>query len=128
MAIQKGIVLSLALLATAYANVQLSDFFPYGPAAGDLRVPTADDNFVNITMLPGNAFYFFQNSYTDFFLNNNGGVSFLRGAPEFTPTCGPLNTPMIMPYWADVNTILGGNVYYRQTTDSLMIQKVGVSD
>lgn len=61
---------------------------------------------------------FFGHSYTSFYLNNNGNISFGHNVSSFTPS--PLNTttaaPMIAPYWADLDTRPGApaNVYLRQ--------------
>jgi hypothetical protein len=48
---------------------------------------------------------FFGQSYTKFFLNNNGNISFNGGISAYTPT-GPqgASQPIISPFFADVDT------------------------
>jgi hypothetical protein len=58
---------------------------------------------------------FFGQSYTQFFLNNNGNITFGNGLAAFTPA-GPqgASQPVIAPFFADVDTrgALSGLVYY----------------
>lgn len=67
-----------------------------------------DDSFFGPYLL-GYTLNYFGTDYTDFFINNNGNVSFGSGVSTFTPS--PLNTttaaPMIAPYWADIDTRSG---------------------
>ena len=73
------------------------------PGIGD---PTGrnDDGFSGPINL-GFTLNFFANNYTQFFVNNNGNVSFGAGISAFTPT-GPTgaNAPIISPFFADVDT------------------------
>lgn len=59
---------------------------------------------------------FFGGSYSQFYLNNNGNISFTAGVSDYTPT-GPMGVavPIISPYFGDVDTrnIGSGLVYYR---------------
>jgi hypothetical protein len=74
-----------------------------------------DDGFRGPIPL-GFSLTFFGNTYTSFFLNNNGNISFNGGIAAFTPT-GPqgASQPIISPFFADVDTRnpLSGVVYYR---------------
>ncbi|HEY2561117.1 MAG TPA: nidogen-like domain-containing protein [Caldimonas sp.] len=58
---------------------------------------------------------FFGQDYTQFFLNNNGNITFGAGLADFTPN-GPQGAtqPVIAPFFADVDTrgALSGLVYY----------------
>jgi len=58
---------------------------------------------------------FFGQSYTSFFLNNNGNITFGAGLSDFTPA-GPQGAtqPVIAPFFADVDTrgANSGLVYY----------------
>lgn len=42
---------------------------------------------------------------------------------QYTPTCRPLSVPMIVPFWADVDTRKGGTVHYRETTTRSILLK-----
>jgi hypothetical protein len=74
-----------------------------------------DDGFRGPIPL-GFSLNFFGNTYTDFFVNNNGNVSFGGGISAFTPT-GPqgASQPIISPFFADVDTRspLSGVVHLR---------------
>lgn len=69
---------------------------------------------------------FFGGSYTSFFVNTNGNISFGNGISSFTPT-GPqgASQPIISPFFADVDTrgALSGVVHLRQDagTDQLFV-------
>jgi phage tail-like protein len=63
-----------------------------------------DDGFCGPLPL-GFSFTFFGNTYTEYWINNNGNISFGGGISEYTPT-GPQGAlqPIISPYFADVDT------------------------
>ena len=44
---------------------------------------------------------------------------------EFTPKTFPLdgNRRLVAPFWADVDTRKGGDVFYRETTDPNLLQQ-----
>lgn len=73
----------------------------------------------------GYTLNYFGTNYTNFFLNNNGNISFGSGVGTYTPT--PLNTtslaPMIAPYWADVDTRSDtiSNVYLRTDANQIIV-------
>ena len=57
-------------------------------------------------------------------MNNNGDISFDSELSAFTPQSFPLSgTPLIAPYWADVDTSGTGNVSYRETQDLSLIRR-----
>ena len=57
---------------------------------------------------------FFGQNYTQYYLNNNGNISFTTALAQFTPS-GPQgsNVPIISPFFADVDTRGGGTVNVR---------------
>jgi hypothetical protein len=63
-----------------------------------------DDGFSGPIAL-GFTLNFFGSSYTTFFANNNGNISFNAGIPDFTPD-GPQGAfqPIISPFFSDVDT------------------------
>jgi hypothetical protein len=63
-----------------------------------------DDGFTGPVNL-GFTLNFYGQNYTQFFINNNGNVSFGAGISEFVPT-GPTgaNVPVISPFFADVDS------------------------
>lgn len=44
---------------------------------------------------------------------------------SYTPTPFPLgsNKRLVAPYWADIDTRNGGDIWYRETTNSTLLQK-----
>ena len=58
-------------------------------------------------------------------VNTNGVISFLVEVSQFTPDAFPLgdNRRLVAPFWADVNTNNGGDVFYRETTDPNLLQQ-----
>ena len=75
-------------------------------------------------------------------MNNNGVLSFETAVSTFTPESFPLsedfigdygdygtgsgvtgNIGLIAPYWADVDTRGTGTVWYRETTDLLLLAR-----
>lgn len=53
------------------------ELFPFGAQNGDSLLPKSDDGFTSVTL--SRDFNFFNSSYKDLFVNNNGGVSFIQG-------------------------------------------------
>jgi len=52
---------------------------------------------------------YFGTTYAQFYVNNNGNISFRQALGSFTPAPFPTTTvPVIAPWWADVDTRGGG--------------------
>jgi hypothetical protein len=66
---------------------------------------------VNLTTY-GLSFPFYEQTYTNFFVNEDGNISFTSGNGDFTPTPSELHSqqPRICPQWTDVDVNYGGNV------------------
>lgn len=91
------------LCASAYGQTVVSGFNSAELAANDDgSTPAISVN----TALPGvTDLNFFGNNYNQFWVNNNGNITFNAALSQFTP--GALNTlgvPIIAPFWADVDT------------------------
>jgi len=71
---------------------------------GNAGLTRNDDGFSGPINL-GFSLNFFGTSYTQFFANNNGNISFGAGINAFTPE-GPVGAtqPVISPFFADVDT------------------------
>ena len=82
---------------------------------GEGELAANDDSSTGSLLLPF-AVNFFGTTYTSFFVNNNGNISFGAPVGSFTPSAFPgSSTPIIAPYWADVDTSNqpgGGQVFY----------------
>ncbi len=85
-----------------------------GPAGyGELAMDRNDDGSSNLINLPFQI-NFFGNVYNDFFINNNGNITFNDSDGTFTPQPFPLvGEPRIAPFWGDVDTgcLACGEVY-----------------
>nr|XP_021407972.1 sushi, nidogen and EGF-like domain-containing protein 1 [Lonchura striata domestica] len=99
--------------------------YPFGPGVGDEATHHEDDGTSPEIFLQEN-FSFFGHAYRSLYVNNNGVVSFGTMVPEFTPQPFPLpgHHPFVAPYWADVDTRLGGNVFYRQSRDAQLLARL----
>ena len=60
-----------------------------------------------------------------FQVNTNGIISFVAAVGQHAPVPFPLNDRrrIIAPFWGDVNTNNGGTISYRQSTDSVLLQR-----
>ncbi|MCL4207257.1 MAG: PD40 domain-containing protein, partial [Pirellulaceae bacterium] len=61
----------------------------------------------------GFTFDFYGTPYTQFYLNNNGNISFDSPLSQFTPDGFPQTIAIVAPFWADVDTLneLSGEVH-----------------
>lgn len=59
-------------------------------------------------------------------VNTNGAISFLRQISKYTPDAFPLGNDrrLIAPFWADVDTTNGGNVFYRESRNLVIRTRV----
>jgi len=53
-------------------------------------------------------------------------ISFLGAISTFTPPPFPSggNTRLIAPYWTDIDTRNGGDIWYRESTNNTLLQRV----
>ncbi|MDQ3035701.1 MAG: hypothetical protein M3Y87_25065, partial [Myxococcota bacterium] len=106
------LVVTLALpIRTVRAAPLLTGFGgPGGYGTGVL--PGNDDgssSSLPLTVAFPGGVRFFGGPYTQFWVNNNGNITFSGAVGTFTPTPFPVAArPMIAPYWADVDTRGGG--------------------
>ena len=86
-----------------------------GGGIGSVVMPRNDDDSTAVIPL-GFTMSFFGNDYTEFYINNNGNVSFSGSLSQYTPS-GPqgASVPVISPFFADVDTrnTASGLVYLR---------------
>ena len=72
---------------------------------------------------------YIRNTYSVFLraqINDNGVISFNRPFHVVTPMSFPLRTSshkIIAPYWANVDTLQAGRIYYRQTLDPFLLAR-----
>ncbi|KAM4651860.1 alpha-tectorin-like [Discoglossus pictus] len=124
--------LRLLLLALTSCLVQgqsqtESVLYPYGPSVGDKLTPKIDDGTSG--KIPISVkFKFFGKEHTSLFVNNNGVISFGVPVATYTPDAFPLadGSPFVAPYWGDVNIQITGIVFYRESTDAALLQRITV--
>ena len=58
-------------------------------------------------------------------MNTNGALSFTNPISQFTPEAFPTNATeeIIAPFWADVDTTGTGDISYRETTNTDLLQR-----
>ncbi|XP_042295751.1 alpha-tectorin-like [Sceloporus undulatus] len=110
-----------------YCLVSSSDtlLYPFGPKYQDRSTPKADDG-ASPQISVSEYFYFYGKRYQSLYVNNNGVVSFDKPVSQFTPDPFPLTDgrAFVAPFWADVDNRIQGEVYYRQSQDKRLLQRV----
>ncbi|XP_032532169.1 sushi, nidogen and EGF-like domain-containing protein 1 [Chiroxiphia lanceolata] len=120
-----GVFLLLILGSVVDTNTSSgkgSLLYPYGPDQGDQTNPKHDDGTSEriALFIP---FAFYGKTHEALFVNNNGVISFDEPVREYTPDPFPLvdGRSFVAPYWADVDNVLGGDIFYRQTTNAVLL-------
>ncbi|XP_071153471.1 protein mesh-like [Mytilus edulis] len=105
-------------------GVSLSDFYPFGRGNGDKRAPTNDDGSTQPIPI-SSLFPIFNHQHNSLIVNTNGVISFLGTMNTFTPSAFPLSSErrIIAPYWADIDTNNGGDVWFRESTNLTLLGK-----
>jgi hypothetical protein len=115
------VVVALMLFSGVAMAVPIGSFIPFGGGAGDTTLPANDDgstSFLSMTQ----SIPFYGTTYTGFWLNNNGNVTFDGPMFTYTPFAFPSGTPIVAAYFADVDTrngpgAWGDNIlYYSERT------------
>ncbi|MFN3968232.1 HYR domain-containing protein [Flavobacterium sp.] len=94
------------------------------PDATYTNFPGNDDGSVGIA-LPF-QFSLYGTNYNTVFINNNGNLTFTAPSGSFDPVGFPTNTPMVAPFWADVDTRVGNTVKYKVSPTRLIVTWPGV--
>ncbi|XP_010569784.1 PREDICTED: IgGFc-binding protein-like [Haliaeetus leucocephalus] len=126
----KPSVAFLLLMLGAVMNVQpaqekASLLYPYGPEQHDQKNPKLDDGSSKKVSLAV-PFTFYGKEYRSLYVNNNGVISFDTRVNQYTPDPFPLadGRTFVAPYWADVDNVRGGDVFYRETTDPTLLARI----
>ena len=85
----------------------LENLFELAPV-GPVILGRNDDGSTGSIPL-GFSFDFFGNSFTDFYINNNGNITFNTPLGQFSASGFPYYLPIIAPFWADVDTRNGSS-------------------
>ncbi|CAG2202825.1 Sushi, nidogen and EGF-like domain-containing protein 1 [Mytilus edulis] len=114
----------LVALLKAFMSIPLSMFYPYGTPSHDTPLPQNDDGSSSEIHI-NSSFPFFNISHRSLFVNTNGDLTFLSSLSSYTPSPFPYqqNSQIVAIYWGDIDTTNGGDVWYRETQDSVFLQK-----
>ncbi|MFO0858054.1 MAG: PEP-CTERM sorting domain-containing protein [Phycisphaerales bacterium] len=63
-----------------------------------------DGSSANIPLPLDFDYCFYGVEHTSLYINNNGNITFGSSFGTFTPAGFPVSTPMVAPFWADVDT------------------------
>ncbi|MDG2245179.1 MAG: hypothetical protein P8L71_02355, partial [Flavobacteriales bacterium] len=100
-------------------------YIPHDPATW-INFAGNDDGSIGPIALPFD-FDLYGTAYTSVFINNNGNLTFLNGLSSFSSSGFPITTPMVAPFWGDVDTRFGrGEVWYLVTNNALYVNWVEV--
>ncbi|XP_044291085.1 IgGFc-binding protein-like [Varanus komodoensis] len=100
--------------------------YSYGTDQGDMKNPKSDDAespAVSVAV----PFPFYGKKYSTLYVDNNGLISLGETVPvtSLTPDSLPRDggPPLIAPFWSDINTRAGGNVFWRQTQNPKLLDR-----
>ncbi|NWY31076.1 SNED1 protein, partial [Pheucticus melanocephalus] len=95
---------------------------PMDQTRGDKTNPKLDDGTSEAIAL-SIPFTFYGKTHQTAFVNNNGVISFDEPVRQYTPDPFPLadGSPFVTPFWADVDNVEGGDIFYRQSTDPALL-------
>lgn len=112
-----------ALIAALSGGAQAASMLSFGAGSsgyGTQFLEANDDGSTNQIQLPF-SINFFGQTYSNFFVNNNGNITFESALSSFTPAAFPIaSQPMIAPYWGDVDTRGTGNVWIHSPNDDTL--------
>ncbi|XP_044134456.1 alpha-tectorin-like [Bufo gargarizans] len=98
--------------------------YPYGEAHNDMMTEIEDDGGTGMMHI-NYAFTFFGEIYRSLCVNTNGVISFLLPMEEYTPDMFPIEgLHMICPFWSDVDIECGGLIFYRQSKDEAILNRI----
>jgi hypothetical protein len=87
----------------SYTRLERSDNMSFGPIA-----------------LPF-TYSLYGTPYNQVWINTNGNLTFTGPYTQINATDFPTTVPMVAPFWADVDTHSGGQIYYQLTSNSLIV-------
>jgi hypothetical protein len=94
---------------------------PFIPVDGTYTaVPRNDDGSLEVQF--DFSFGYCEANYTTLYINTNGNITFDNPLSSFSASGFPISTPMIAPFWGDVDTrSCGGQVWYKKEVDYMII-------
>jgi hypothetical protein len=105
------ILLYIIITLQCIFSIQAEIMYSFGPNSGDISLAKNDDGSYGPIKL-SLKLPFFSKNYSTLYVNTNGLISFL--SPISKPnsdTKYPISMPLISPFWSDINTLIGGQIY-----------------
>ena len=68
--------------------------------------------FYATSVFGGGGIDFYGTSYTSLYINSNGVISFGAAQTAYSPNLAGTTTPLLAPFWSDVNINSGGEIYW----------------
>lgn len=95
-----------------------SILYPFGKKENDKTMFPSDDYYEGPIQIK-TEFKFYNKLYSFLYINTNGFISFENPLDS-------LMKPLISPFNADINTLISGNIYYREviTNDYYILNKI----
>ncbi|XP_065657050.1 sushi domain-containing protein 2-like [Hydra vulgaris] len=113
----------ILLVNTVGGVIQITDFYPYGSATNDQMLERRDDASTMISI--SFEYPFFGSVYREVYLSTNGIITFGAANSEFVPKPFPLPTiQSVATYWTDSDPSKGGNIFYKETTNKIILKKI----
>lgn len=90
--------------------------------------PAVDSSFGPVDLGGGNTFDLFGTSYSNFYINTDGSVSFGAEVIDWTPEPFPQSAyAMIAGLWADVDLRYHGEVWYKVGEEAVFVNFINVT-
>ena len=107
-------------------NRSSSILYEFGNEAGDNIMPKFLDFSIGPLNLSKNFKYFGLN-LSELYINSNGLLSFFQPIHNYIPIEFPVvGFVCITPFWNDIDTTKGGDIYYREINDTLLLNDISV--
>jgi len=96
-------------------------FYGYGKEFGDAALPRGDEKSAHLKFNTGIPF--FSKKRTDIFIHINGHITADKNDGNWTHSAKS-NIPVLAVYMMDLTTEFGGDVFYRLTTDKVILDRI----
>jgi hypothetical protein len=115
-ALESRVLLSNTIVGTVYLDANLNgsrDGVGLNPVSGVALGPrgpvvlSSNDDGSTAGIPLGFTFELYGTAFNQAFVNNNGNVTFNRALSAYSPQGFPQTTPIVAPFWADIDTRSG---------------------
>ena len=108
-----------------YLDASMDVLYPFGTDHGDKNFSDNHPILGPFQITP--EFPFFNKSFSSYFINLNGLISFNSTTTNITQIQFPVrDLNCIAPFWNELNSTNGGTIFYRQVTNSTILNLIGL--